>query len=76
MSLSMCNDMLILFFKNINFRLSPAETRRGSSSIESGHSFRHGSYILLPTGARVCNRQIEDFHGMSSRRKLVRYVYS
>lgn len=58
------------------YRLSAIATRRGSTSIESGHSFRHDSYVLLPTRTRIRHRKVEDLYGVSPRRKLVHYIYS
>lgn len=62
--------------KELFYRLSTIATRRGSSSVESRHSFRHDSYVLLPSGTRIRYRKVEDLHGVSPRRKLVCYIHS
>lgn len=62
--------------KKFYYRLSAIATRRGSTSVESGHSFRHDSYVLLPARTRIRHRKVENLHGVSPWRKLVRYIYS
>jgi len=62
--------------KSIYFRLSSVATRRGGSSVKSGHRFRHSGYIFVSLGTRVRHGKVKDRYGVLARRQLVCYVHS
>lgn len=59
-----------------HFRLQAVAARQGRFSVASRDGLRHNDHVLVSGGTRIRDGKIENRYEVSSRRKLVHYVYS